>query len=94
MKRKRKNHSMTFKAKAALAVLKVGKITGKSWQNSLRCTLTRSRIGRQLLELASDGVDKVAERNELVGAGREKLRAKIGQLAIERVFSGCVRCVG
>jgi transposase len=86
MKRPRRNHSSTFKAKVALAALK-GDLTLA--QLSERFDVHPQQITQwkaQLLERAGDVFATAAERDRAEGPSVKDLQAKIGQLAMENDF--------
>ena len=87
MRRKRRNHSPSFKAKVALAVLKGDLTMSELVQKYDVHSNQISDWKKQLLESAADvfgkGVQKAEESEETV----EALHAKIGQLTMENDFS-------
>ena len=87
MRRKRRNHSPSFKAKVALEALK-GDLTMAELIKKYDVHANQiSDWKKQLLESAADvfgkGVQKAEESAETV----EALHAKIGQLTMENDFS-------
>jgi len=88
MKRPRRNHSSTFKAKVALAALK-GDLTLA--QLSERFDVHPQQITHwkaQLLERAGDVFATTAEKRSAEGPSVKDLQAKIGQLALENEWNG------
>ena len=88
MKRPRRNHSSTFKAKVALAALK-GDLTLA--QLSERFDVHPQQITQwkaQLLERAGDVFATATEKRSAEGPSVKDLQAKIGQLAMENEWNG------
>jgi transposase-like protein len=86
MKRPRRNHSATFKAKVALAAIK-GDLTLP--ELAKRFDVHPNQITQwksQLLERAADAFGGAAERPVSPTADVKALQAKIGQLAMENDF--------
>jgi len=86
MKRPRRNHSSTFKAKVALAAVKGDQTLA---QLAERFDVHPHQITQwkvQLLERAGDVFSTVAERRSPEGPSVTDLQAKIGQLAMENDF--------
>ena len=86
MRRPRRNHSATFKAKVALAAVKGDQTLA---QLAERFDVHPNQITQwksQLQERASDVFATAAERSESTGPDVKELHAKIGQLAMENDF--------
>ena len=86
MRRKRRNHSPSFKAKVALAALK-GDLTMAELVQ--KYDVHANQIGdwkKQLLESAPDVFGKGAQKAEQSEETVEALHAKIGQLTMENDF--------
>lgn len=86
MKRPRRNHSSTFKAKVALAALKGDQTLA---QLAERFDVHPQQITQwkaQLLERAADVFAAVGEKRSAEGPSVKDLQAKIGQLAMENDF--------
>ena len=86
MKRPRRNHSSTFKAKVALAAVKGDQTLA---QLAERFDVHPHQITQwktQLLERAGDVFSTAAERRGNDGPSVKDLQAKIGQLAMENDF--------
>ena len=88
MRRKRRNHSPTFKAKVALAALKgdrtVAELSGQFDVHPNQVTAWK----KQLLESAQDVFDGEAssKADALQESQVKDLHAKIGELAMEKDF--------
>ena len=86
MKRKRRNHSPTFKAKVALAALKGDKTLSELAQqfdvHPNQIQDWKKRLQEQAVELFAGG----AKRGDQVEGQIKELHAKIGQLTMERDF--------
>ena len=78
MKRPRRNHSSTFKAKVALSALKSDRFGAAD--------LHRSTTPPQLLANAAEVFSTPIERRAVEGPSVKDLQAKIGQLAMENDF--------
>ena len=86
MKRTRRNHSPTFKAKVALAAIKGDKTLAElAEQFEIHANQITQWKG-QLQERAGDVFATVAERGESAMPDVKELHAKIGQLAMENDF--------
>jgi transposase-like protein len=86
MKRKRRNHSPSFKAKVALAALK-GDLTMVELVQKYDVHANQiSDWKKQLLECAADVFGKGAQKAEQSEETVEALHAKIGQLTMENDF--------
>ena len=86
MRRKRRNHSPSFKAKVALAALKGDLTIAELVQ---KYDVHANQIGdwkKQLLESAPDVFGKGAQKAEQSEETVEALHAKIGQLTMENDF--------
>lgn len=86
MKRPRRNHSSTFKAKVALAAVKGDQTLS---QLAERFDVHPNQITQwktQLLDNASDVFSTPGERRAVDGPSVKDLQAKIGQLAMENDF--------
>jgi transposase-like protein len=86
MKRTRRNHSATYKAKVALAALKGDKTLAELSQQFDVHVNQITQWKSQLLDRASDVFATASERSEVVGPSIQELHAKIGQLAMENDF--------
>jgi transposase len=86
MRRKRRNHSPSFKAKVALAALK-GDLTMAELVQKYDVHANQiSDWKKQLLESAPDVFGKGAQKAEQAEETVEALHAKIGQLTMENDF--------
>lgn len=86
MRRKRRNHSPSFKAKVALAALK-GDLTMVELVEKYDVHANQiSDWKKQLLESAADVFGKGAQKAEQSEETVEGLHAKIGQLTMENDF--------
>ena len=86
MRRKRRNHSPSFKAKVALAALK-GDLTMVELVQKYDVHANQiSDWKKQLLESAADVFGKGAQKAEESEETVETLHAKIGQLTMENDF--------
>ena len=86
MKRTRRNHSATFKAKVALAAIKGDKTLAElAEQFEIHASQITQWKG-QLQEGASGVFATAADRGESAGPDVKELHAKIGQLAMENDF--------
>lgn len=86
MRRKRRNHSPSFKAKVALAALK-GDLTMAELVQKYDVHANQiSDWKKQLLESAPDAFGKGAQKAEQSEEAVEALHAKIGQLTMENDF--------
>ena len=86
MRRKRRNHSPSFKAKVALAALK-GDLTMAELVQKYDVHANQiSDWKKQLLESAPDVYGKGAQKAERSEETVEALHAKIGQLTMENDF--------
>jgi transposase-like protein len=88
MKRPRRNHSSTFKAKVALAAIKGDQTLA---QLAERFDVHPQQITQwkaQLLEKAGDVFATAAERRGTESPSLKDLQAKIGQLAMENEWKG------
>lgn len=86
MRRKRRNHSASFKAKVALAALK-GDLTMSDLVQKYDVHSNQiSDWKKQLLESAADVFGKGAQKAEESEETVETLHAKIGQLTMENDF--------
>jgi len=86
MKRPRRNHSSTFKAKVALAAVKGDQTLS---QLAERFDVHPNQITQwktQLLDNAADVFSTPGERRGVDGPSVKDLQAKIGQLAMENDF--------
>ena len=86
MRRKRRNHSPSFRAKVALAALKGDLTIAELVQ---KYDVHANQIGdwkKQLLESAPDVFGKGAQKAEQSEETVEALHAKIGQLTMENDF--------
>jgi transposase len=86
MKRPRRNHAATFKAKVALAALRGDKTLTELAQ---RYDVHPNQIvqwKKQLQEHATDLFVTAAERKAVNGPNVKDLHAKIGQLAMRTIF--------
>jgi transposase len=86
MKRPRRNHSSSFKAKVALAAVKGDQTLA---QLAERFDVHPQQITQwkaQLLEKAGDVFATAAEKRGTEGPSVKDLQAKIGQLAMENDF--------
>lgn len=86
MKRPRRNHSATFKAKVALAALKEEETLT---QLAERFDVHPSQVNQwrsQLLEHAGEIFASTSEKSEVEGPNVKELHAKIGQQALEIDF--------
>ncbi len=86
MRRKRRNHSPSFKAKVSLAALK-GDLTMAELVEKYDVDANQiSDWKKQLLESAADVFGKGAQKAEQSEETVEALHAKIGQLTMENDF--------
>ena len=86
MRRKRRNHSPSFKAKVALAALKGDLTIAELVQKYDVHANQISDWKKQLLESAPDVFGKSAQKAEQSEETVEALHAKIGQLTMENDF--------
>ncbi len=86
MRRKRRNHSPSFKAKVALAALKSDLTMVELVQKYDVHANQISDWKKQLLESAADVFGKGAQKDEESAETVETLHAKIGQLTMENDF--------
>jgi len=86
MKRTRRNHTATYKAKVALAALKGDKTLAELSQQFDVHVNQITQWKSQLLERASDVFATALEHSEVAGPSIKELHAKIGQLAMENDF--------
>ncbi len=86
MRRKRRNHSPSFKAKVALAALKGDLTIAELVQKYDVHANQISDWKKQLLESAPDVFGKSAQKAEQSEEAVEALHAKIGQLTMENDF--------
>ncbi len=87
MRRKRRNHSPSFKAKVALAAVKGDLTMSELVQKYDVHSNQISDWKKQLLESAADVFGKGAQKAEESEEAVEALHAKIGQLTMENDFS-------
>ena len=86
MRRKRRNHSPSFKAKVALAVMKGDRTLSElSEQYEVHPNQIQA-WKKQLLEGAADLFDKGGTRPRNEDTQIKELHAKIGELAMEKDF--------
>ncbi len=86
MRRKRRNHSPSFKAKVALAAVKGDLTMAELVQKYDVHSNQISDWKKQLLESAADVFGKGAQKAEESEEAVEALHAKIGQLTMENDF--------
>jgi transposase len=86
MKRPRRNHTATFKAKVAVAALKDDKTLAELAEKFDVHSSQITQWKTQLLEAASAVFLTPAEKRESVGPSMKDMQAKIGQLALENDF--------
>jgi transposase-like protein len=88
MKRPRRNHTATYKAKVALAALKGDKTLVELSRSSMSTPSQIVQWKTQLLEGAMGVFLTPAEKRESQGPSLKDMRAKIGQLALENEWKG------
>ena len=86
MRRPRRNHSASFKAKVAVAAIKDDKTLAELAQKFDVHTSQITQRKTQLLEAATQVFLTPAEKRESVGPSVKGMQAKIGQLALENDF--------
>lgn len=86
MKKKRRNHSATFKAKVALEAAKEEKTLAELSQQYEVHVNQISAWKRQLLENVGELFEAGANKQKDVEAEVKELHAKIGELLVERDF--------
>lgn len=86
MKRPRRNHSSTFKAKVALAAVKGDQTLAQLAERFDVPPHQITQLKTPLLQRAGDVFSIVAERRSPGGPNVKDLQAKIGQLAMENDF--------
>jgi transposase len=87
MKRPRRNHTASFKAKVAIAALGGDKTLIQLAQQFDVHANQITQWKTQLLERAKDSFESATERSErAVGPSVKDMQAKIGQLALENDF--------
>ncbi len=86
MRRPRRNHSASFKAKVAVAALKDDKTLAELSEKFDVHTSQITQWKTQLLEAATEIFLNPAEKRQSVGPSVKDMQAKIGQLALENDF--------
>ena len=86
MKRKRRNHSAAFKAKVALEAAKEEKTLAELAQQYGVHANQISAWKRHLLENIGEVFESGADKRRKIEAEVKELRAKIGELVMERDF--------
>ena len=86
MRRPRRNHTATFKAKVAVAALKGDKTLAELAEKFDVHANQITQWKTQLLEGAMSMFLTPAEKRECQGPSVKVMQAKIGQLALENVF--------
>src|SRR5512139_1708713 len=89
MKRPRRNHAATFKAKVAIAALRGDKTLAELAQQYDVHPNQIVQWKTQLQECATDLFITAADRKAANGPSVKDLHAKIGQLAIKNDFLAC-----
>jgi transposase-like protein len=89
MKRPRRNHAATFKAKVAIAALRGDKTLAELAQQYDVHPNQIVQWKTQLQERATDLFMTAADRKAVNGPRVKDLHAKIGQLAMENDFLAC-----
>lgn len=86
MRRPRRNHSASFKAKVAVAALKDDKTLAELSEKFDVHTGQITQWKTQLLQAATAVFLTASEKRESVGPSVKDMQAKIGQLALENDF--------
>jgi transposase len=86
MRRPRRNHTASFKAKVAVAALKDDKTLAELAEKFDVHTSQITQWKTQLLEAAIEVFLTPSEKRESVGPSVKDMQAKIGQLALENDF--------
>jgi transposase len=86
MKRTRRNHTATFKAKVAMAALRGDKTLVQLAQQFDVHANQITTWKTQLQAHAKDSFETAAERSEKVGPSIKDMQAKIGPLTLENDF--------
>src|ERR1035437_3840510 len=86
MRRPRRNHTASFKAKVAVAALKGDKTLAELAEKFDIHANQITQWKTQLLEAATGVFLSPAEKREVVGPSVKDMQAKIGQLALENDF--------
>ena len=86
MKRKRRNHSAAFKAKVALEAAKEEKTLAELAQQYEVHANQISAWKRQLLDSVAEVFESSADKKRDHEAEVKELRAKVGELVMERDF--------
>lgn len=86
MRRPRRNHTASFKAKVAVAALKDDKTLAELAEKFDVHASQITQWKTQLLEAATEVFLTPGEKRENVGPSMKDMQAKIGQLALENDF--------
>ena len=86
MKRPRRNHTATFKAKVAMAAIRGDKTLAELAQQFDVHPHQVTAWKTQLQERAKDSFETAVERSERAGPSVKDMQAKIGELTLENDF--------